>query len=76
MADMFDGGFVEVYSSTTGEKQLVPADWPDHPVLSKGIRKTPLSKSDKATPAVPTEATGNTADPTTEAAATAGESKE
>lgn len=37
--------FVEVYSSTTGAKQSVPSHYLDHPVLSKGIRKTPLQKA-------------------------------
>lgn len=37
--------WTEVYSSATGDKQVVPSRWLDHRVLSKGIRKTPLSKS-------------------------------
>lgn len=32
---------IAVYSSTTGEKQYVPEHWMSHPVLSKGLRKTP-----------------------------------
>ena len=32
---------VAVYSSTTGEKHYVPEHWLAHPVLSRGIRKTP-----------------------------------
>lgn len=35
---------IAVYSSATGEKQYVPEHWMDHPVLSKGLRKTPLQK--------------------------------
>ena len=39
---------IEVYSSTTGEKQIVPEHWMGHPVLSKGLRKTPLQKQAEA----------------------------
>lgn len=37
--------FVNVYSSTTGEKVRVPAHWMEHPKLSRGLRKTPLQKA-------------------------------
>jgi hypothetical protein len=34
-------GFVNAYSTTTGDKHRIPAHWVDHPVLGKGFRKTP-----------------------------------
>lgn len=36
--------FIEAYVSATGEKQRVPEHWIDHPVLWKGLRRTPLTK--------------------------------
>jgi hypothetical protein len=34
-------GFVEVLVTATGQTQMVPADWVDHPVLGNGIEKLP-----------------------------------
>ena len=44
-------GFVEAYVSATGEKVRVPERWVDHPVLWRGLRKTPLSKAREASSA-------------------------
>lgn len=34
-------GFVEVYATATGAKQMVPEHYLDHPVLGVGISRTP-----------------------------------
>ena len=39
------GDWVDVYSKTTGRKQVVPARFLDHPVLGADLRKTPLARS-------------------------------
>ena len=39
------GDWVDVYSKSTGNKQVVPARWLDHPVLGAGLRKTPLARA-------------------------------
>lgn len=36
--------WVDVYSKTTGQKQTVPSHYLDNPVLSRDLRKTPLSE--------------------------------
>lgn len=38
-------GFVSVYSKTTGQKHRVPEHWVDHPVLGRGISRTPTQKA-------------------------------
>lgn len=38
--------FVEVYSQTTGKKQVVPRHYLDHPVLGKNFRLTPKAKAE------------------------------
>lgn len=53
---MPDPTFVTVYDSETGEKRQVPAHWPDHKVLGKGLRKTPPPQ--KATASTQTPAAG------------------
>lgn len=58
--------FIEAYVSKTGEKVRVPARWLDHPVLGRGLRKTPKSKAREATDS---GSTGQTT--TTKAAPTA-----
>lgn len=50
------GDWADVYNSKTGVKHVVPARWLEHPTLSKGIRKTPLSKHRETTN---TSATGD-----------------
>lgn len=40
--------FVEVYAKATGRKQSVPRHFLDDPVLSAGIRRTPLSEKQQA----------------------------
>lgn len=46
--DRFDGTFIEVVNSH-GEKQTIPAEWLDHPVLSRGFSKTPRQRADENT---------------------------
>ena len=49
--------FVAVYVLATGRKQMVPAHWMTHPVLSRGLRLTPRQRArDRATsgPAITT----------------------
>lgn len=40
--------WVDVYSKTTGQKQTIPAEWLDHPVLGADFRKTPLTAAVEA----------------------------
>lgn len=40
--------FVEVYVKATGEKQTIPAEWVDHPVLWEPFRKTPLTRASES----------------------------
>ena len=40
--------WVDVYSKTTGQKQTIPAEWLDHPVLGADFRKTPLTTAAEA----------------------------
>jgi hypothetical protein len=56
VADMFEG-FVEVYSTATGTKQMVPEHYLDNPVLMAGFTQTPSSR---AAAEVPTPEAGNT----------------
>ena len=44
MSDM-----VDVYVKATGVKQVIPAEWLDHPVLGEPFRKTPLSEKQQRT---------------------------
>lgn len=39
------GQFVEVYSKTTGRKQVVPARWLDHPRLGRDFQTTPKARA-------------------------------
>jgi hypothetical protein len=39
--------FVTMVSVHTGRKKQIPADWLDHPVLSKGWKKPPSTGSDE-----------------------------
>ncbi|WKN47149.1 hypothetical protein [Nocardioides sp. Arc9.136] len=43
-------GFVTAYSETTGLKQRVPAHFIGHPVLGRGLRKTPRQIAGQAYP--------------------------
>ena len=36
--------FVAAFDKSTGRKHSVPEHWLDHPVLGKGLRKTPLTQ--------------------------------
>lgn len=55
MATVFDEGFVEAYAKTTGDKQVIPAHWLDHPVLGKNFSRTPSAKAREAAAEVPSE---------------------
>jgi hypothetical protein len=46
--DQFDGTFVEAVNQN-GEKQTVPAEWLEHPVLGKPFSKTPRQRADEKT---------------------------
>jgi hypothetical protein len=51
---MPDPAKVTAYSTATGEKHEVPEHWLGHPVLGKGLRKTPTQKaSENPTPKTP-----------------------
>lgn len=40
--------YVAVYDKSTGRKHRVPEHWLDNPVLSKNLRKTPLTERAEA----------------------------
>lgn len=40
-------GFIEV-SNPSGEKQHIPEEWLDHPVLKVGFKKTPSARGAEA----------------------------
>lgn len=58
-----DSEWVEVFSTDTGRKQTVPRSWLDNPVLSQGIRKTPLSAAQQRDADALIEAAGSTETP-------------
>ena len=37
--------FVDAYAKSTGQKQLIPESWLDHPVLGQDFELTPRAKS-------------------------------
>lgn len=53
-------GFVEVYAKSTGNKQLVPEHWLDHPVLGRNFSKTPSSVAREQADAGPSPEDGLT----------------
>lgn len=50
--------FLDVYVAATGQKVRVPAGWMDHPVLSHGLRKTPVTKAAEKTNAAEADKKG------------------
>lgn len=46
-------GFVEAYSTSTGEKRVVPAHYVDHPVLGRNLALTPRQRTNQTPPTVP-----------------------
>lgn len=44
---VFDGSHVVVVNAN-GEKQTIPAEWVDHPILGKGFSEAPSEKARKS----------------------------
>lgn len=51
--------FVDAYSTATGRKQRVPAHYLDHPVLGKGLAKTPRIKAREKAAETPADTTSS-----------------
>lgn len=54
--------FVEAYSKSTGQKQRIPIEWLDHPVLGADFSKTPTAKAAEAAQSADTAASADATD--------------